>query len=203
MGLALGVYVTNQHARVAPATESAAAVENQIPPIPRNGTISNLQVLNADPATGQVELAGEVSQPLRFRGQMEDDNVLQILFSELRNGNNPGSRLKVVEVLSQKPKDASVEEALISALIYDHDAGVRMRALEGLKSFANEQRVQAAFVHTLQSDENAGIRKEAIDALLERNPKDRDLAQRLTEATKQDDNPYIRSKVLQFVGSTR
>jgi hypothetical protein len=203
MGLALGVYVTNQQARVAPATESAAAVENQIPPIPRNGTISNLQVLNADPATGQVELAGEVSQPLRFRGQMEDDNVLQILFSELRNGNNPGSRLKVVEVLSQKPKDASVEEALISALIYDQDAGVRMRALEGLKSFANEQPVRAAFVHTLQNDENAGIRKEAIDALLERNPKDRELAQRLTEATKQDDNPYIRSKVLQFVGSTR
>src|SRR2546423_314143 len=64
MGLALGVYVSNQQIRVvAPSTASLTAAEGQIP---RNGTISNLQVVNADPTTGQVELSGEVSQPLRF-----------------------------------------------------------------------------------------------------------------------------------------
>src|SRR5262245_51001768 len=97
---------------------------------------------------------------------MEDDTCRQLLFSALRDGNNPGSRLKAVEVLSQKPTDESIEEALINALVYDDDAGVRMRALEGLKTFANEQHVQAAFMHTLQNDANAGIRIEAIDALL-------------------------------------
>src|SRR5438876_146870 len=61
MGLALGVYVSNQQARVAPsAASNPAAVESQINAIPRNGTISNLQIVNADPVTGQVELAGEV-----------------------------------------------------------------------------------------------------------------------------------------------
>ena len=78
-----------------------------------------------------------------------------------------------------------------------------MRALEGLKTFANEQHVRAAFMHTLQNDEIAGIRIEAIDALLARNPKDPELAKKLTEATKEDDNLYIRSKVLQFVGTTK
>jgi hypothetical protein len=204
MGLALGVYVTNQQARLAPPpAPSSTTADNAMPPIPQNGTISNLQVLNADPVTGQVELTGEVSQPLRFHGQMEDDTVRQLLFSALRDGNNPGSRLKAVEVLSKKPTDESIEEALISALVYDNDAGVRMRALESLKTFANEQHVQAAFMHTLQNDDNAGIRIEAIDALMARNPKDPQLAQKLTEATKQDDNPYIQMKVLQFVGSTR
>jgi len=203
MGLALGVYVSNQQARQAQPTASNPPVENPAPAIPQNGTISNLQVVNADPSTGQVELAGEVSQPLRFHGRMEDNTVRQLLFSALRDGNNPGSRLKAVEVLSQKPTDESIEEALINALVYDDDAGVRMRALEGLKTFANEQHVQAAFMHTLQNDANAGIRIEAIDALLERNPKDRKLAEKLTEATKKDDNPYIRTKVLQFVGTTK
>jgi HEAT repeats/Putative zinc-finger len=203
MGLALGVYVSNQQARQAQPTASNPPVENPAPAIPQNGTISNLQVVNADPSTGQVELAGEVSQPLRFHGRMEDNTVRQLLFSALRDGNNPGSRLKAVEVLSQKPTDESIEEALINALVYDDDAGVRMRALEGLKTFANEQHVQAAFMHTLQNDANAGIRIEAIDALLERNPKDAKLAQKLTEATKKDDNPYIRTKVLQFVGTTK
>jgi HEAT repeats/Putative zinc-finger len=203
MGLALGVYVSNQQARQVQPTAVNPPSENPAPAIPRNGTISNLQVVNADPVTGQVELAGEVSQPLRFHGQMEDDTVRQLLFSALRDGNNPGSRLKAVEVLSQKPTDESIEEALINALVYDDDAGVRMRALEGLKTFANEQHVQAAFMHTLQNDANAGIRIEAIDALLARNPKDPKLAQKLTEATKKDDNPYIRTKVLQFVGTTK
>jgi len=202
MGLALGVYVSNQQARQVQPTVSNPPADNPAPAIPRNGTISNLQVVNADPATGQVELAGEVSQPLRFHGRVEDDTVRQLLFSALRDGNNPGSRLKAVEVLSQKPTDESIEEALINALVYDDDAGVRMRALEGLKTFANEQHVQAAFMHTLQNDANAGIRIEAIDALLA-NPKDAKLAQKLTEATKKDDNPYIRTKVLQFVGTTK
>jgi hypothetical protein len=200
MGLALGVYVTNQRTPVVP---SPAPVAQQAPGIPQNGTISNLQVVNADPATGRVELAGEVSQPVRFNGGVEDDLVRQLLFNALLDSRNPGSRLKAVEVLSRKPTDQSIKDALISALIYDNDAGVRMRALEGLKTFANEEHIRAAFMHTLENDNNAGIRKEAIDALLARNPKDSELAEKLNEVTKQDDNPYIRSRVMQFIGTTK
>src|SRR5262249_15348578 len=151
----------------------------------------------------QDDAAGEGAQPLRVHGRMEDNTVRQLLFSALRDGGNPGSRLKAVEVLSRKPTDESIEEALISALVYDDDAGVRMRALEGLKTYANEQHVRAAFMHTLQNDTNAGIRIEAINALLERNSNDPELGEKLTEATKRDDNPYIRTKVLQFVGSSK
>src|SRR5262244_2268271 len=172
MGLALGVYVSNQQARQVQPTALNPPVENPAPAIPRNGTISNLQVVNADPVTGQVELAGEVSQPLRFQGKMEDDTVRSLLFSALRDANNPGSRLKAVEMLAQKPTDEPIEEALINALIYDHDAGVRMRAMEGLQRFADEQHVRAAFMHTLESDTGAGIRGKAIDALMARNSRD-------------------------------
>jgi len=200
MGLALGVYVSNQPIGVTPTGPQAQVTH---PDIPRNGTISNLQVIHADAATGQVELSGEISQPLRFHGQMDDVTVRELLFSALRDVNNPGSRLKAVEVLSQKPTDESIEEALISALIYDDNPGVRLRALEGLKTFAGEPHIRAAFMHTLQNDENAGIRMEAIDALLTRNAKDPELGQKLIEATKQDDNPYIRAKALQFVGTTK
>ena len=198
MGLALGVYVSNQQARIARPVPGVTNTANQIP---QNGTISNLQVVNADPTTGQVELAGEVSQPLRFHGRMEDDTVRQLLFSALRDPNNPGSRLKAVDVLSRKPNDESIEEALINSLVYDDDPGVRMRALEGLKTFANEQHVRAAFMHTLQNDANAGIRIEAINALVARNPRDADFAEKLTEATKDDDNQYIRNKALQFASA--
>jgi hypothetical protein len=201
MGLALGVYVSNQRQ----LTRSIAnqPQTSQISTLPRNGTVSNLQVLNADPVTGQVELTGEISQPLRFQGKVEDDTVRSLLFSALRDADNPGSRLKAVEVLSQKPTDEPIEEALIDALVYDGDAGVRMRALEALKKYADEQHVRAAFMHALENDGNAGIRIGAIDALTARNSSDPDLGRSLEEVTKKDDNPYIRSKVLQFVGTAK
>jgi len=200
MGLALGVYVSNQQVRITPSP-ALTAQDTQTAAIPQNGTISNLQVVNSDPATGQVELAGQVSQPIRFQGRTQDGTVRQLLFNALRDAENPGSRLKAVEVLSQTAKDETVEEALINALVYDDDAGVRSRALEGLKQFADEQHVRAAFMHTLQNDNDAGIRIGAINALLERNSKDPELGEKLQEVTKRDSNLYIRNKVLQFVGS--
>jgi len=201
MGLALGVYVSNQR-QVSPQI-AANPTQEQISGIPRNGTISNLQIVNADLITGQVELAGEISQPLRFQGKMEDDTVRSLLFSALRDANNPGSRLKAVEVLAQKPTDEMIEEALINALVYDGDAGVRMRAIEALQKFAGEQHVRAAFMHTLGNDTDAGIRVKAIDALMARNSRDVELAKSLEAVTKKDDNPYIRSKVLEFVGTAK
>ena len=202
MGLALGVYVSNQRQMTAQMAANQVQA-TQVSAIPSNGTVSNLQVVNADPATGQVELTGEISQPLRFHGKMEDDTVRNLLFSALRDANNPGSRLKAVEVLAQKPTDESIEEALISALVYDGDAGVRARALEALKKYADEQHVRAAFMHALESDGNAAIRIGAIDALTARNSNDVELAKNLEEVSKKDDNAYIRSKALQFVGSTK
>src|SRR5262249_18319721 len=99
--------------------------------------------------------------------------------------------------------DESIEEALINALVYDGDAGVRAQALEGLKKFANEQHVRAAFVHALQTDKNANIRVQAIDALTATNTNDADLVEKLQEVTKSDDNPYVRTKALQFVSSAK
>jgi hypothetical protein len=200
MGLALGVYASNQRQITSPIPSQAQTSQISIP---RNGTVTNLQVLNADPITGQVELTGEISQPLRFQGKMEDATVRSLLFSALRDPNNPGSRLKAVEVLSQKPTDESIEEALIDTLVYDGDAGVRMRALEALTKYADEQHVRAAFMHALENDGNAGIRIGAIDALTARNSSDPELAKSLEEVTKKDDNPYIRSKALQFVGTAK
>jgi HEAT repeat protein len=202
MGLALGVYVSNQRA-VATSVATNGLEQRVSSVIPRNGTISNLQVVNSDPSTGQVELAAQVSQPIRFQGRMDDDTVRQLLFSALRDAENPGSRSKAVEVLSQKPTDETIEEALINALVYDEDPGVRAQALDGLKKYAGEQHVRAAFMHALQNDKSPNIRVEAIDALTKENPKDTSLADKIEEVTKRDDNAYVHNKALQYVSSTR
>jgi len=199
MGLALGVYVSNIQA----PSNVPTATQSQVSVIPRDGSISNVQVVSTNPSTGEIELAGEVSQPLRFQGNLQDDTVRRLLFSALRDTNNPGSRLRAVEILAQKPTDEMVEEALINAMVYDDNPGVRLRALEGLKQYAAEQHVRSAFMNTLANDDNPGIRVEAIDALTKQNAKDSELAKTIEEVTKKDDNPYIRTRALQFVGTSK
>jgi len=201
MGLALGVYVSN--IQIPSSGPSGPLSSATISVIPRDGAVSNVQVVSANPDTGEVELAGEVSQPLRFQGNLQDDTVRRLLFSALRDVNNPGSRLRAVEILSQKPTDEMVEEALINAMVYDNNPGVRLQALEALKQFAAEEHVRSAFMNTLANDENPGIRVEAIEALTKQNAKDSELARTIEEVTKKDDNPYIRTKALQFVGTSK
>src|SRR5215831_2651667 len=49
MGLALGVYVSNQARTTSVASNQQSQAAS---PIPSNGTVSNLKVMKADPATG-------------------------------------------------------------------------------------------------------------------------------------------------------
>jgi hypothetical protein len=58
-------------------------------------------------------------------------------------------------------------------------------------------------MNTLANDDNPGIRVEAIEALTKQNAKDSELAKTIEEVTKKDDNPYIRTKALQFVGTSK
>jgi len=204
IGLALGVYVST-HTPQGGVAQPTVAQENAIPSsvIPRDATISNLRVVNADPNTGQVELAGEVSRSLRFQGKMEDQMVRSLLFNGLRDTNNPGSRLQIVKALAQnqKPNDETIEEALINALLYDDNDGVRLSALEALKQYAGEEHVRRAFMAALSTDANAGVRMGAIEALAKKNANDTELAKSIREVTEKDDNSAVRAAGLQFVGS--
>jgi hypothetical protein len=204
MGLALGVYVSTTRVPQGDGTQPAVSVQDSGSPnstIPGDATVSNLRVVNADPTTGQVELAGEVSRSLRFQGKMEDQMIRGLLFNALRDTNNPGSRLGAVKALSQKPSDETVEEALISALLNDDNLGVRLSALEALKQYAGEEHVRKAFMAALTNDVNAGVRMGAIKALAARNANDTELAKSIREVTEKDDNSAVRALGLQFVGA--
>jgi hypothetical protein len=201
MGLALGVYVTTQQVPptpVSPPAETSAGIST----IPRDATVSNPRIVNVNATTGAVEMAVEVVQPLRFQGNVADETVQQLLFSMLRNAENPGSRLRAVEVLSQEPDDQLVKEALIDALINDVNPEVRRQALEGLIPFAGQEDVRTAFIKTLENDQVAGIRIQAIEAL-SGFYKDEAVARTIQAITKDDDNSYVQMKGLQFVGNQR
>ncbi len=200
MGLALGVYVSNQRAAREVASAVPAPDSQIISAIPANGSVSNLRIVSANPSTGQVELAGEVVQPLRMQGALSDETVQQLLVSALGDSTNSGARLRAVEILAPRANEQNIKSALIQALINDDNSGVRLRAMQGLKQFAGQSDVREAFMYSLKNDMDAGIRFEAIEALTTRNSSDAALAKALEPFTR-DDNNYVKMKALQFVGN--
>lgn len=198
IGLALGVYVSAQQFRVAgvPAAETTGAV------VPQDAEMANLRILEADPASGEIELAAEMVSPVRLQGRLADEDFRQFVFNALSAPTNPGERLRLVEFLAPNARDTIVQEALIGSLLHDDNPAVRLYALQGLKPFAAEEEVRTALLYVLENDDNPGIRVEAIDALAPLT-QDEAMEEVVQEATRADPNAYVRMKALQFVGTGR
>ena len=204
MGLALGVYVSN-HQVSATAGNTAAVFDSVVASaIPQNGRVSNVRIVNANASNG-IEFAGDVVQPLRFAGRLEDDTTQRLLFSAIQDSMNPGSRMQAVEVLARKSAEPSVKGVLIQALLNDGSLGVRLKALDGLKPFAGEDEVRAAFMQALMNDPVEGVRIAVVDALAPFTNSEA-MANRIEEVTRHDDSTYVRLKgqgLIQLVGTRK
>jgi hypothetical protein len=193
LGLAFGVYISNhQVSAVGPsAGDSPAAMA--LSAVPQNSRVSNVRIVNTGSDTATVEFTGDVVQPLRFTGKLEDDTTRRLLFSALQDSMNPGSRMQAVEVLARKSSEPSVKEVLIHALLNDENLNVRLKAFDGLKPFADDDDVRAAFMQALMSDPNDGVRVAVIDALAPFT-KSEAMANSIEAVTRNDDNTYVRLK---------
>ena len=202
LGLAFGVYISN-HQAVPGSTPAGLESAAMLSTIPQNGRVSNVRIVNTDASSATVEFAGDVVQPLRFTGRMDDDTTQRLLFSAVQDSMNAGSRMQAVEVLARKPSEPSVKEVLIQALLNDESLGVRLKALEGLKPFAGEADVRTAFMHALMNDSNDGVRVAIVDALAPYTNSEA-MANSIEAATRNDDNTYVRLKgqgLIQMVGT--
>jgi len=188
VGLAAGVYLKT-------------STNSNIPPVPGTETVSNMRIVNSDPATGNVELVGDMVRPVHFNGNVQDASIQRLLLGALRDARNPSSRMSAVEVLSHNPGNIEIRDQLIQSLIEDDNAGVRLKALQTLKPYANQdKKVQAALLNALANDEVAGIRVQSIDAL-KHFANDEFISKTVQEVTKYDDNAFVKLQAVQFVGN--
>src|SRR5688572_11200254 len=204
LGLAFGVYISN-HQSTPPMAATDPATTITLAGVPENGRVSNVRIVSTDASTATVEFTGDVVQPLRFTGRLEDDTTRQLLFSAVQDSMNPGSRMQAVEVLARKSSEPSVKEVLIHALLNDENLNVRLKAFEGLKPFAGDEDVRTAFMEALMKDPNDGVRVAVVDALAPFT-KSEAMANSIEAVTRYDENNYVRLKgqgLIHMVGAQR
>lgn len=140
------------------------------------------------PETVEGSLDSKVIRDLLLKGTTAPAegvraNSVQLLASECKAGHECAAR----------EDGKGVRAALLVSLRYDKDAGVRLKALEGLESFiGQDQRVRDAVLEALAHDPDAQVRMAAV-GLLTPVQHDSSVRQVLRTASKQDENPYIRT----------
>ena len=202
MGLAFGVYISNHSlSSESPAVNSA----NVFTALPEGGRVSNVRIVNTDANTATVEFVGDVVQPLRFTGHMEDETTQRLLFSAVQDSSNPAARMQAVDMLATKSAEPSIKELLIHHLLNDESLNVRLKAAAVLKPFAGDDDVQTAFMQALMSDPDDGVRIAVVDGLAPFT-KTEAMATSIENVTRNDENTYVRLKgqgLIRMVGERR
>jgi hypothetical protein len=93
-----------------------------------------VRFVNSNPNTGEVEFSFDAVKPVYMKGSVNDPDVQKILAYALLNEQNPGVRLRSVDVIGS----------------------------EHLKSTGSEVEIKWALIAALKSDDNPGVRKEAL-----------------------------------------
>ncbi len=154
--------------------------------------ISNIDLIEYDPQTGNVTIKYKTINDMIVQGKVDDAPVRNLLAYAIRTESNPGRRLTAVRAVgSQNISDQETENALIYALENDAVDGVRLRAAQALRSFPINDGIKKAFIRVVMKDANPSIRIEAVEALSQVKEAE-DVFPVLQDAAKDDENEFIR-----------
>ncbi|HVN49108.1 MAG TPA: zf-HC2 domain-containing protein [Bacteroidota bacterium] len=166
--------------------------------------IANVKFDERDEQSGNVDFTFDAISPMHVHGNINDEHVQKILARALLNEQNPGMRLRTVDMIGsrteQKPNlmNAEVKAALIAILKHDPNPGVRKQALEVLSNYLPDTAVTRAFLYVLANEKNTGLVINAINLLdvskFEHYPISNELQQFLQHKVQSEGNQYVKIK---------
>jgi hypothetical protein len=170
-------------------------------PLNENTRITNVRFVSSNPTTGEVEFSFDAVKPVYMKGNVNDSDVQKVLAYALLNEQNPGVRLRSVDVIGSESlkstsSEVEIKRTLIAALKSDDNPGVRKEALEVLQRFPFDDEIKGAFLDVLVHDNNSALRIAAINALEnargEKLPVDPQVLSVFKQKMQTDENNYIR-----------
>jgi hypothetical protein len=151
------------------------------------------RVRYVEPAqAGKVQVVIEETRERVLSGNVDDQNIQNLLLAAARDPQDAGLRVESVDLLKSSRECPEIRSALLYALEHDSNPGVRLKALDGLKNSQGDPQVRQTLTRVLLSDDNAGVRTQAIDLLIQQ--KGDRLVGILQELMRKEDNGYVRMR---------
>ena len=142
--------------------------------------------------SGKVQVVIEETRERILSGNVDDQNIQNLLLAAARDPQDAGLRVESVDLLKSSRECPEIRSALLYALEHDSNPGVRLKALDGLKNSASDPQVRQLLAKVLLNDDNAGVRTQAIDLLIQH--KEDRIVGTLQELMRREDNGYIRMR---------
>ena len=136
--------------------------------------ISDIRLPDTFSENNEFEFIIGDSEPINYKGDINDLAVQRLLATALQSTENPGFKIrtayKIAEIVDDNfVPDQKIKEAFISTLKNDQNPGVRKGALRALLNFPFDKKIRDAFLFALAYDDNASNRMDAINGLLTMN----------------------------------
>jgi len=193
LGFAGGVGTTYKMYGSHPAANLPITATNTSTP-PNEASIAGIDSVSPVPGTDQVAIKYNTVTTQQYQGNLNDQQVQQLLLYAARNNYNSGVRVDSVDLLAQRSGDQQVRDALIYALQNDTNPGVRLKSLGALGNYVKtDTNVRDAVLRALVNDDNSGVRIEAL-RLIEPVKADGSVRGVLMALAAKDQSTYIKSQ---------
>ena len=169
-----------------------AADELNVMQLLESGTLSSKDIDIYQNNAQSVGFNLQARNDYSVEGDLDDESVRQILYYMLKNDNNPGKRLKAVNLISESQPVEEGRVVLISSLLTDPNPGVRLRAAKSLNSYKSDKTLREACIKVLFEDENEAVRMAAL-GILSNDPTE-DIVPALQIVSRMDKNEFIRDQ---------
>ncbi|NUN10446.1 MAG: HEAT repeat domain-containing protein [Ignavibacteriaceae bacterium] len=163
--------------------------------------INNIRVISSNQQTGEMEIEFDTQQSVKLSGSFDDENIQKVMMYSILNDENPGVRLRSIDLIDSKKErgiDKEVKAAILTAAQYDDNPGVRRSALKTVAGLTFDDDIKNALINIMSTDENAAFRIEALNILAENIKGEGKVDEALRNALKQraenDDNSYMKFK---------
>ena len=163
----------------------------------RSGQLGQIKFADNGHRDGQIRLAVESRQDLELSGSANDELITNLLFYLLLHDQNPGKRLKAVNLLQTSQPAQETKMVLVSALLTDSNPGIRLKSIRLLSTYEPEKVIQDACMKVLLEDENEAIRLSAMD-IIEMVPNS-SMIPALQVVSVLDENDFIRDRAQELL----
>ena len=174
------------------SNDNRTAQQFDIKELIQSGYLENVIIDINESAEAPIKFVTHGDQNINFSGGLKDTKVRQMLYFLLLNDENPGNRLKAVNLMRNISPDPESQMVLVSSLLSDPNSGVRLQSVKLLGRYRPNERLINACQKVLLEDENEAVRMEALH-ILAKEPTEA-LIPLLQVVSNMDENEYIRDE---------
>ena len=114
---------------------------------------------------GIMSVSYKLKNNFEVQGGLDDPQVQDIFLYAVRKDDNPNTRLRAINMLSQIGMNEKIEETFAAVILHDSEDGIRLKAAEALGKHELTEKSLESFKSVALRDTSSGMRLKALEIL--------------------------------------